>query len=533
MFRKKKPGFIISKSSFDAVLFDLDGVVTKTAKVHAASWKKLFDEYLKKRAALQGGSFKPFDSKNDYRKYVDGRPRYEGIKNFLASRGIALPYGTPDDPSDKETICGLGNRKNIFLHEYLEKNGVETYELSIKLIYKLKAAGIKTAIVSSSKNCAVVLKAAKIYDLFDVKVDGVDSLNLNLKGKPAPDIFLEAAQRLGVTPARAIVVEDAIAGVQAGRQGNFGCVIGVDRIGQSASLKASGAEIVVGNLSQISVDNRLNERKESGGILPSALEAMDEIRQLMAGKPIFVFLDYDGTLTPIVERPELAVLSDDARETVSALAAYCQVAVISGRDLQDVQNLVGIDNIFYAGSHGFDIAGPRGQHIKSQQGLDFLPVLSIAEQALRNRLHAIAGVLVERKKFSIAVHYRRVAEQEAEAVETAVDQVLADHNRLRKGHGKKVYELQPKIDWHKGKALLWLLEHLGLRQPDVLPLYIGDDTTDEDAFNVLIDWGVGILVRHAGATDNLPLTAARYVLEDPGEVMDFLRSLISILKGGT
>ena len=127
MIRKKKPGFIISKSSFDAVLFDLDGVVTKTAKVHAASWKKLFDEYLKKSAALQGGSFKPFDSKNDYRKYVDGRPRYEGVKNFLASRGIALPYGTPDDPSDKETICGLGNRKNIFLHEYLEKNGVALY----------------------------------------------------------------------------------------------------------------------------------------------------------------------------------------------------------------------------------------------------------------------------------------------------------------------------------------------------------------------------------------------------------------------
>ncbi|MCZ6489923.1 MAG: trehalose-phosphatase [Acidobacteria bacterium] len=275
------------------------------------------------------------------------------------------------------------------------------------------------------------------------------------------------------------------------------------------------------------MSNEKSAAEVSAKTLPSALERIEELKQRAQGKRFAVFLDYDGTLTPIVARPELAVLSDQTRKTVIELAGRCTVAVISGRDLRDVQKLIGIDGIFYAGSHGFDIEGPEGKVQGAQQGNDFLPALDRAEQELRDRLSRIAGSLIERKKFSIAIHYRQVQENEAGAVEEAVDKVLALHPELRKTYGKKVYELQPKIDWHKGKALLWLLEALHLPESEVLPMYIGDDVTDEDAFRALLDRGVGIVVR-----DTPRQTVARYALEDTDDVRRFLHALTSILDGG-
>jgi alpha,alpha-trehalase len=369
------------------------------------------------------------------------------------------------------------------------------------------------------------MEAAKIADLFDAQVDGVDAEKLDLEGKPAPDIFFEAARRLGANPQRTIVVEDAIAGVQAGSRGKFGCVIGVDRVGQATVLEEKGADIVVADLSEIAVRGDASS-EASTEALSSALECMEEIMHHMVGKRIAVFLDYDGTLTPIVERPEQAVLSQEVRDSVKELANHCTVAIISGRDLQNVQELVGIDTIFYAGSHGFDIAGPKGRHVEYQQGKDFLPVLDRAEQMLHDRLKEIRGALIERKKFSIAVHYRKVQEEEVGAVEDAVDEVLDRHEELRKSSGKKMYEVQPKIEWDKGRALLWLLEKLELDRPDVLPLYIGDDITDEHAFKVLRGRGIGIVVR-----DGSRRTAARYALEDPDDVQKFLKALISVLEG--
>jgi trehalose 6-phosphate phosphatase len=237
--------------AMEAVIFDLDGVVTRTAEVHAKAWKQLFDEYLAVRARRFGEPFEAFDRRSDYRRFVDGKPRYAGIASFLASRGIELPFGSPDDPEERETVCGLGNRKNRYFLEALERTGADSYPTTVQLIAKLRARGVHTAIVSSSRNCVAVLEAAGIRELFEVKVDGLDAAELGLAGKPDPALFLEAARRLGVEPAHAAVVEDAISGVEAGRQGRFGFVVGVDRAEQREALTAAGADLVVGDLAEV------------------------------------------------------------------------------------------------------------------------------------------------------------------------------------------------------------------------------------------------------------------------------------------
>jgi trehalose 6-phosphate phosphatase len=522
--KRNKRALVIEKRTYDGVIFDLDGVVTRTAKVHAAAWKRLFDEYLEGRAPAPGEDLRPFDKDTDYRRYVDGKPRYDGIQSFLESRGIKLPHGSPEDDPDRETVCGLGNRKNRYFHRELREHGVEVFESTIFLIHSLRSLGLKTAIVSSSKNCRPVLEKAAIGSLFDEIVDGVDSERLDLHGKPAPDIFLEAARRLGLDPMRAVVVEDAISGVEAGKMGGFGCVVGVDRADQADALRGHGADVVVKDLEEIAV----NGTQEPGfGGLPAALEHLEAIRHRARGRRLAVFLDYDGTLTPIVQRPELAVLSEAMRRTVRELAAHCTVAVISGRDLADVRKLVGIDSIYYAGSHGFDIGGPKGRHLEHEQGTDFLPALDRAEGMLRTGLKGIPGALVERKKFSVAAHYREVPEEKAAAVEEAVHHVVAAEKELRKSAGKKVFEVQPHMDWHKGKALLWLLGALELDSPQVLPFYIGDDVTDEDAFRAIYRRGIAIVV-----TDVPRPSAAHYSLRDSDEVRKFLQRLTSVAAGG-
>ena len=241
----------ITRSQYDAVLLDMDGVITDTANLHAACWKQMFDEYLQKRATQRGEVFLPFDLATDYRLYVDGKPRYNGVRDFLTSRGIQLPEGSPDDPAQAETVGGLGNRKNNLINEVIEEVGVEPYEGSVKLIHQLHHQEFKIAVVTSSQNCEAVLKAAKLDAFFEVRVDGNTIDAQQLAGKPAPDTFLMAAQRLGVEPKRAVVVEDAISGVQAGRNGNFGLVIGVARKGNAEELRHHGADLVVNDLVEL------------------------------------------------------------------------------------------------------------------------------------------------------------------------------------------------------------------------------------------------------------------------------------------
>jgi beta-phosphoglucomutase family hydrolase len=236
---------------YDAVLFDMDGVVTDTASIHASCWKIMFDEYLRKRAQHNSEAFRPFDIDTDYKLYVDGKPRYHGVRDFLESRRIVLPYGSPEDPPTAETICGLGNRKNELVNERLASGGVHTYAGTIAFLKYLREMNIKTAVVTSSQNCQAVLHAANVEDLFDARVDGDVLIKENIAGKPAPDSFLRAAAMLGATPERAVVIEDAISGIQAGVRGRFGLVIGVARKGDADTLKAQGAHIVVRDLAEL------------------------------------------------------------------------------------------------------------------------------------------------------------------------------------------------------------------------------------------------------------------------------------------
>ncbi len=237
--------------SIRACLFDLDGVLTQTAKVHAAAWKEMFDSFLEARAARTGEPFVPFDPVHDYDRYVDGLPRYDGVRAFLASRGIELPEGAPDDPPGAETIVGLGNRKNEIVLEMIRSQGVESYPGSVRYVNAARDAGLRCAVVSSSANCRDALEAAGIADLFDEVVDGIVLVREHLKGKPAPDTFLFAARALDVDAKQAAVFEDALAGVAAGRAGGFGFVVGVDRVGQADALREHGADIVVRDLAEL------------------------------------------------------------------------------------------------------------------------------------------------------------------------------------------------------------------------------------------------------------------------------------------
>ncbi|SDY81831.1 trehalose 6-phosphatase [Citreimonas salinaria] len=488
-------------------IFDLDGVVTHTAQVHFAAWKRLFDAFLAARgdAALF--------NEDDYRRYVDGLPRYDGVMAFLHARGIGLPHGEPSDPPEAETICGLGNRKNRYFREALEREGVEVYQDTLALIERLRADGVGTALVSSSRNARAVLEAAGLTRLFDVILDGSDAAVEGLKGKPAPDIFLAAAARLGVEPTHAFVVEDATSGVAAGRAGGFGLVVGLDRSGQADALREAGADVVLPDLAP---------PEETPQPFPAN---PDDLRRLLAGRRPAVFLDYDGTLTPIVARPDLAVLSAHMRRAVQRLGGLCPLAIVSGRDRADVERLVGLGGLIYAGSHGFDIAGPGGLRIEHDQGAVFSAAVARAAARVKTALSGIEGALVEPKKFAVAVHYRQVAERDFGRLEAAVDEVAAAVPELKKSHGKKVFELRPRFDWDKGKAVLWLLDALNLDETEVLPIYVGDDETDEDAFRALRAQGIGILVGDHGGP-----SAACYRVETPDDVSCLLGALAETLE---
>lgn len=245
----------MNKYSFESVIFDLDGVITKTALVHAKAWKAAFDEYLRLREKRDGEPFREFTHENDYLPYVDGKPRYQGVKSFLKSRGINIPFGSPSDSPDKETVCGVGNKKNAMFNEVLKAQGAEVFPSSIEFIKSLKKAFIHVGVASSSKNCQAILQSVDIEDLFETRVDGVVSAELGLKGKPHGDIFVTAAKNVGAAPGKSVVVEDATSGVAAGKNGKFGLVLGVAREDNAADLKENGADIVVTDLSEIKIDD--------------------------------------------------------------------------------------------------------------------------------------------------------------------------------------------------------------------------------------------------------------------------------------
>lgn len=256
--------------------------------------------------------------------------------------------------------------------------------------------------------------------------------------------------------------------------------------------------------------------------LPSALK---DIPQLLNGKKPAVFLDYDGCLSPIVKDPDKAVMTEEMRDTLKRLANVCSVAVVSGRDRANVEKLVQLDNLYFAGSHGFDISGPDNMHTEPGGASEAVPALDKAQKTLDEKLQGIEGVLVERKRYAIAVHYRNVPDDQVDKVLQVTEEVIRQHPELKKGPGKKIMELKPNLDWHKGKAVRWLMDKLDLNKPDIIPLYIGDDITDEDAFATLQGEGIGVMV---GEHDDK--TAAEYRLEDVEEVQAFLETLTQTIK---
>ena len=536
--------------TFQSVIFDLDGVVTKTAKVHAHAWKKTFDEYLRLRTERDSEPFNEFTYQHDYLNYVDGKPRYQGVKNFLESRGIHLPFGDPSDSTDKETICGIGNKKNKLFNELLQKEGAEVFESTIRLIKSLKENGIKIGVASSSKNCLPILKSVNIEHLFETRVDGVVSAELNLKGKPEGDIFVTAAKNLDTLPENSVVVEDASSGVEAGRNGGFGLVLGVTRENNETELAKYGADIVVPDLAEIDIqiiNDWFNRKPKPFFKCFETLEHAPAIlpEDHLQGKDIFVnpyyertgksvlhtdkkmvfFLDYDGTLTPIVDSPELAVITDDMKQTVEQLAKIHTVAIVSGRMREDVQNLVGIKGLFYAGSHGFDIKGPGGFSMIHPVAEKTIPLVSEIIEQLKDKFLHIEGALVEEKKFSVAAHYRKVKNQkDLKFIEESVNSIVQKHDELRLLKGKKVFEILPNIDWDKGKAIRWIMNALEIPWDTTSAFYIGDDTTDEYAFRTIITRGTAIMV----TDEPLNPSTADFQLNSPKEVKKFFEQVIAI-----
>jgi trehalose 6-phosphate phosphatase len=409
----------------------------------------------------------------------------------------------------------------------VDREGVELYDDAVEQLDRWRSQGLPLAVVTSSRNGAMILSVAGLTDQFDARLDGNDISRLGFQGKPAPDMFLEAARQLDVAPAGAMLVEDAVAGVQAGRRGGFGLVVGVDRGSQADTLFDAGADIVVQDLRELAdrtTGVRATDRRDSMRPPPSALNRADEIIERLRKTTPALFLDYDGTLTPIVERPEDARLSPEMKNLLSTLASRFQVAVVSGRDLHDVRHMVGLDQLVYAGSHGFDILGPNGLRMQHEDAKAALPALDAAENKLAKLLSGIDGVRIERKGFAVAVHYRQAAEADTGRIERIVDQVQAEQGELRKKGGKKIFELQPDVPWDKGRAVHYLMEALDLADNNVLPIYFGDDTTDEDAFRALSGRGLGI---RCGPPDEP--TAADYLLDDVGEVEQFLGILLDRL----
>jgi len=373
----------------------------------------------------------------------------------------------------------------------------ELFEATVALARKCHGGGVATAAHASSPHCQDVLKAAGVADLFDVCVDS-----------------LEAARRLGVSPQRAVVVEDTDAGVSAGQDGGFALVIGIDQSGDADTLLRCGADVVLAHLADIAVragDQCISE-------LPNALKSYGQLVGVTNARKSMLFLDYDGTLSPIVSDPAAAALVDGAAKALELVSAVCPVAILSGRDLADIRDRVGIPGIWYAGSHGFELTGPDGTYHQNDAAAAVVPVLERAAGELRDTLEHIPGVRVEHKRFAVAVHYREVAPEHVGEIVAATHR-LGQRDDLRVTSGRMLVELRPDIDWDKGTTLAWILDRVD-GAGSLLPIYIGDDLTDEDAFDAVQFDGIGIVVRHDDDGDRK--TAAQFALAKPDQVREFI-----------
>ncbi|MCP9270954.1 trehalose-phosphatase [Mycolicibacterium arenosum] len=390
---------------------------------------------------------------------------------------------------------------------------VPMFIATVDLAKKLTDIGVAAAAYSSSPQCQRALEAAGVDDLFGVCIDGPAG-HRGTAEKPNPAVLLDATARLGVRPQRCVIIENSPAGVAAGRDGGFALVVGIDGAGSADDLVRYGADVVLTDLAEVTVrtgDTRVSE-------LPNAIDSYGQLIGVTSARESMLFLDYDGTLSPIVSDPAAARLVDGAAEALKLVADVCPVAILSGRDLDDVTTRVGIPGLWYAGSHGFELTGPDGTRHQNEVAAEFIPVLERAAAELGDGLAGIAGVRVEHKRFAVAVHYRDVEPERVGEVVAATHRVGA-RDGLRLTGGRKLVELRPDIDWDKGTTLAWIRDRIDA-SASLMPIYIGDDLTDEDAFDAVRFDGIGIVVAHDEDGDRK--TAARFSLRSPDQVREFV-----------
>ncbi|KUI20191.1 haloacid dehalogenase [Mycobacterium sp. GA-1285] len=385
---------------------------------------------------------------------------------------------------------------------------------TVSLARKLVDAGLGTAVFSAARDAGEILAAAGLEDLFAVSIDAAVAEALGTPDTPDPTVLVEASARLGTVPGRAVVIDHTEPGVQAGHRGGFALVIGVGGADRAEDLVGSGADTAVSDLSEVTV--RSGDRRLS--TVPNALDTYGQMIGAIDGRRPFVCLDFDGTLSGIVNDPDAATLVDGAAEALSALAEQCPVAILSGRDLADVRARIGVPGLWYAGSHGFEMVGPDGTEYHNDAAADAVAPLQRAADSLREQLSSIAGAHVEHKRYAVAVHYRNAPDDRVTEIVAATRDYCARFG-LRVTTGRKVVELRPDIDWDKGSALKWVHDRLPHEARSVT-IYIGDDITDEDAFDALRAGGIGIAVRHDEDHDRP--TAASFTLENPDQVREFL-----------
>ena len=390
---------------------------------------------------------------------------------------------------------------------------VPLFGATIDLAAKLRATGVAAAAYSSNPECRRALKAAGVDDVFGVCIEGVAG-ERGTPENPDPTVLLDATRRLGLRPQRCVVVENSVAGVAAGRAGGFALVIGIGGTAASGEMTRQGADVVLPDLADVAVltgHRRISE-------LPNALASYGQLIGITSARESMLFLDYDGTLSPIVSDPAAARLVDGAAEALRLVSTVCPVAILSGRDLADVQDRVGIPGIWYAGSHGFELTGPDGTHHQNDAAAVFVPILEKAAGKLTHGLDHVPGVRVEHKRFAVAVHFREVQPDLVGEIVSAAHQVGAQSG-LRVTNGRMLVELRPDLDWDKGTTLAWIRDRIDTSR-SLMPIYIGDDLTDEDAFDAVRFDGVGIVVGHDEDGDRK--TAAHFTLQNPDQVREFI-----------
>jgi len=496
---------VIDPRRVDAMIFALEGVIVDIAAIRIAVWSEVFGDYVTHQEFTE----------DDYRRLVEGSSEIDAVAAVAASRGIELPRGTPSDSPIAETEWGVANRVDEAFRNRIAHDEVPVFADTVELVRRLRSADLGVAVCSSNRHGPQILEAAGIGELFEVPT-------AELPDETDPTALLAAALDLGSRPARTGAVHGTPAGVVASRLAGFALVIRVDRTGREEPFRDVGADVVVNDTAHIDFRGGTHRISE----IPDALTSRHQSAAILRTRRPAVFLDFDGTVAEIVDQPTAAALVDGVATELTRLARNCPVGIISGRDLADVQARVAVPGLWYAGSHGFELVGPDGRHYQNDLALAAEPDLDRVVSTLRDRLQSVPGVLVEHKRFAVAVHHRNVDTDRVEEVIATVSAVAADEPRLRATSGRKVTELRPDVEWDKGRALSWVLDHV-TESEDLLPIYVGDDLTDEDAFDAIEDTGFGIVVRHSEDGDRR--SSAQFAVDGPAQVHELLQRLADLV----